>query len=277
MQNIRKIIRSFVPPIFIDLYNSIKLKINNEAPTSFTGVFDNHLSIECQSPWVQKKSLEIQKKSLNALLSVDNKVIARTLSEFEVVPCFLINSLSRNSTANIVDIGGGSGLTFFRFLPYFKNSANVNYHVVDYGKVALVGKEFSKKLDQDFNLSFHDDLSSMPKFDIDLIFFSSSIQYIYEYQSFIIDIAKSSPKYFVITQLPVGDFDTYFTAENRHGHATPRIMFNYNELVDIFNENGYVLEFEWPVNEYYPDSFFKKIPNNLRLRNSTSLVFKKVE
>mgnify|MGYP001246133709 CR=1 FL=1 len=146
MQNIRKIIRSFVPPIFIDLYNSIKLKINNEAPTSFTGVFDNHLSIECQSPWVQKKSLEIQKKSLNALLSVDNKVIARTLSEFEVVPCFLINSLSRNSTANIVDIGGGSGLTFFRFLPYFKNSANVNYHVVDYGKVALVGKEFSKKI-----------------------------------------------------------------------------------------------------------------------------------
>lgn len=273
----KKIIRSFIPPIFIDLYNSIKLKINNDAPTSFTGVFDNHSSIECQSPWVQKKWLEIQENKLKAILSEDNKIITQTLTEFEVVPCYLINSLSQDSTSNIVDIGGGSGLTFFKFLPYFKNHSNINFHIVDYGKIALIGKEFSKKVDQDFNLSFHDDFSSLPKFDIDIIFCSSSIQFIYEYETFIIDLVKSSPKYLIITQVPIGDFDTYFTAENQHGYTTPRIMFNYDEFVDIFKRNGYLLEFEWPVNEHYPDSFFKKIPKNLRIRNSTSLIFKKVK
>lgn len=273
----KKIIRSFIPPILIDLYNSIKLKINNDAPTSFTGVFDSHSSIECQSPWVQKKWLEIQENNLKALLSEDNKIMTQTLNECEVVPCYLINSLSENSPVNILDIGGGSGLTFFKFLPYFKNNSNINFHIVDYGKIALIGKKFSKKVDQDFNLSFHDDLSSMPKFNIDIILCSSSIQYIYEYESFIINLVKSSPKYLIITQVPAGDFDTYFTAENQHGYTTPRIMFNYNEFVDIFKRNGYLLDFEWPCNEYYPDSIFKKIPKNLRIRNSTSLIFKKVK
>ena len=273
----KEFIRRFIPPILIDLYNSLKLKINNDAPTSFTGVFDNHSSIECQSPWVQKKWLEIQENSLKSLLSEDNKIITQKLNEFEIVPCYIINSLSKYSTSNIVDIGGGSGLTFFKFLPYFKNADNVNYNVVDYGKIAIVGKEFSKKVNQDFNLSFYDDLALMPKFDIDIIFLSSAIQFIYEYEYFIIDLIKHSPKYIIITQLPVGNFDTYFTAENQHGYITPRIMFNYNEFVDIFKRTGYLLDFEWPVNEYYPDSFFKKIPKNLRIRNSTSLIFKKVK
>jgi putative methyltransferase (TIGR04325 family) len=271
----KKFIRSCIPPIVIDLYNTIKLKINNDAPTSFTGVYESHVSIECQSPWEQKKWLEIQEKRLDSLLTKDNKIITRTLSEFEVLPCYLINSLSRNSTSNIVDIGGGSGLTFYKFLPYFKNPTNVNFNVVDYGKLSLIGREFSKKVNEDVNLSFYNDFSSIPETDIDIIFCSSSIQFIYEYESFIDELAKHSPKYFVITQLPVGNFNTYFTEENQHGFTTPRIMFNYNEFVGIFKKHGYSIDFEWPVNEYYPDSFFKKIPNDLRIRNSTSFIFKK--
>jgi len=272
----RKIIQSLTPPILIDLFNSIKLKINNDTPTSFTGVFESHSSIECQSPWEQKKWLEIQENRLESIISEDNKLIPQALSESEVVPCYIINSLSQDSVSNIVDIGGGSGLTFFKFLPYIKNTANVNYHVVDFGKLSEIGKGFSKKVDQDFNLSFHDDFSLLPEIDIDVIYISSSIQYIYEYESFIVHLIKHSPKYFVITQLPVGDFDTYFTSEMQHGFSTPRIMFNYNEFVDIFKRNGYSLNFEWPVNEFYPDSFFKEIPSDLRIRNSTSLIFKKI-
>lgn len=273
----KKFIKSFIPPILIDFYNRIKLKATNDAPTSFTGVFDKPSSVACESPWVQKRWISIQENRLKALLSADSKIIASNLAEFEAVPCYLINALSQEAHVNIIDIGGGSGLTFFKFLPYFKNPSNVNYHVVDYGKIALTGKRFSEKIEQVFNLNFHDDISSVPKLAIDIVFCSSSIQFIYEYERFIVDLVNRAPTYFVMTQVPVGGFDTYYTAENQHGYITPRIMFSHKEFVNIFQHNGYAVEFEWPVNEYYPNSFFRKIPHDLRIRNSTSFIFKKVD
>ena len=271
----KNFIKSLVPPIAINVYNFLKLKITNDAPTSFTGVFDSHESIECQSPWVQKKWLDIQTKSLENLLTENNKIESITLNEFEVLPCYIINSLSKKSSINIADVGGGSGLTFFKFLPYLKYIENVNYHVIDYGKLALVGDEFSKRVDHDFNLTFHKDFPNESSINFDIFIFSSSIQFIYEYKSFIDDLCKHSAKYIIISQLPCGNFKTYFTKENQHGFNTPRIMFNYGEFIAIFKNNGYSLEFDWPVDEYYPDSFYKNIPENLRLRNTINLIFKR--
>ena len=85
-----------------------------------------------------------------------------------------------------MDIGGEG---YFQISTIFQNNSNINFHIVDYEN-CLIGKEFSKKVDQDFNLNFYDDLSSMPKFDIDIIFCSSSIQFIYEYETFIIDLLR---------------------------------------------------------------------------------------
>lgn len=271
----KNFIRSIVPPIAIDLYNFLKLIITNDAPTSFTGVFDDYKSIECQSPWEQKKWLDIQTKSLKSLLTENNKIKYITLKGFELLPCYIINSLSKKASINVADIGGGSGLTFFKFLPHLKNSENVNYHVIDYGKLAQVGHEFSKTVDQDFNLAFHADFLDVSSMKLDLIFSSSSIQFIYEYKSFIKELCNHSSKYIIISQLPCGDFKTYFTKENQHGFNTPRIMFNYDEFISIFKTHGYRLEFDWPVDEFYPDSFYRNIPKDMRIRNSTNLIFSK--
>lgn len=271
----KNFIRSLTPPILIELYNYIKLILTNDSKTSFTGVFDDHKSIECQSPWEQKKWIDIQTKSLKSLLTENNKIKYTTLSNCEILPCYIFNSLSLSKSINIVDIGGGSGLTFFKFLPYIKNSKNINYHVVDSGKLALLGSEFSKEVDQYFNLTFHKDFSDVSSIKMDIIFSSSSIQYIYEYKSFIENVCSHSAKYIIISQLPCGSFKTYFTKENQHGFNTPRIMFNYDEFISLFNYQGYTLDFEWPVNEFYSDSLYKKIPKDKQIRNSTSLIFTK--
>ena len=52
-------------------------------------------------------------------------------------------------------------------------------------------------------------------------------------------------------------------------------MFNYDEVISLFKSQGYKLDFEWPVDEFYPNSFYKKIPKDKQIRNSTSLIFSK--
>tara|TARA_A100001015_G_C14984347_1_gene710849 strand:- start:876 stop:1697 length:822 start_codon:yes stop_codon:yes gene_type:complete len=271
----KNFVKRITPPIVIDFYNYIKMILTNDSPTSFTGVFDDYESIECQSPWEQKPWLDIQTKSLKGLLTQNNKLKYTTLNEFEILPCFIINDLSLIKPINVADIGGGSGLTFFKFLPYLKNSKNINYHIVDYGKLALIGKDFSKTVNQDFNLAFHKDFSDISSIKMDIIYSSSSIQFIYEYKSFIEEMCSHSPQHIILTQLPCGDFKTYFTKENQHGFNTPRIMFNYDEVISLFKSQGYKLDFEWPVDEFYPNSFYKKIPKDKQIRNSTSLIFSK--
>ena len=84
-----------------------------------------------------------------------------------------------------------------------------------------------------------------------MVFINSSIKYIYEYENFLLDIIKHSPKYIVICQLQCGEFKTFYSKQNQQ-------------------------EFYTPIRFVNKDHFFKNIPGDLKVRNTRNLVFEKL-
>ena len=90
-----------------------------------------------------------------------------------------------------------------------------------------------------------------------MVFINSSIQYIYEYENFLLEIIKHSPKYIVICQLPRGEFKTFYSKQTQRGFYAPIIYFNKDDFLKIFKNNGYVNICHWPVDEFYKEDFLK--------------------
>tara|TARA_E500000178_G_C16980493_1_gene735519 strand:- start:218 stop:406 length:189 start_codon:yes stop_codon:yes gene_type:complete len=61
-----------------------------------------------------------------------------------------------------------------------------------------------------------------------------------------------------------------------YGFSSPVIFFNENEIVDIFLQNGYEVLIDFPTEEFWPDSYYKKIPNEMRIRETKNFIFKKL-
>jgi len=274
---LKKILREISPPIVVRIFNKLKIFFLRDHQTSFDGVYDDLSNIEDELPWSQKPWLDVQNKTLNHLnLSKKGELQEQKLLDFELIPSLLISSLAYRSECNIFDIGGGTGLTFFKMAPSIKKINNVNYHIFDNQELANSGNFFLKQVNHNLNIFFHEKIEDDYNFNIDMIFINSSIQYIYEYENFLLDIIKFSPKYIVISQLPCGEFETFYSKQNQRGFSTPIIFFNKDDFLKVFKNNDYVNICDWPVDEFYKDDFFKNFPDDLKIRNTRNFVFEKL-
>lgn len=274
---IKKILKEISPPLIIRIFNKLKLFFKKEFQTSFDGVYDNLNDIEDELPWSKQPWIDAQNLTLNNLnLSKKGELQEQKLTDFELIPSLLISSLAYKSKCNIFDVGGGTGLTFFKMAPYIKEIKNVNYHIFDNQELARSGRNFLEKVKHNLNIFFHEKIEDNYSFNIDFIFINSSIQYIYEYELFLEDIINLSPKYIVITQLPCGEFKTFFSKQNQRGYNTPIIFFNKNDFLKVFANNGYGCICDFPVDELYMDSFFKNFPDDHKIKNTRNFVFEKL-
>jgi putative methyltransferase (TIGR04325 family) len=107
---------------------------------------------------------------------------------------------ANSNRLSVIDFGGSLGTTYQqnrRFLSKLKNS--VEWHIVEQENVCVLAKNF---LTHERNLFYYSDLVKI-KTDVDIIIFSSSIQYIKEFSDIIIKAKDLRPKYIIFLKTPI--------------------------------------------------------------------------
>lgn len=163
-------------------------------------------------------------------------------SDFALFPLLASIIGFQKRQLSILDVGGGLGLSYI----YLRASApcleTIRYAVVEVEQVSRVGSEI---FNGDHQIQF---LRKFPSDDeagtFDLVQFCSSLQYIEDYESALIQAFSYRPRFLYLLKIPVGDFPTFATAQyNLPGSVVPVWFINHQKLVSLCKEHGYSLVF----------------------------------
>ena len=277
MKRMNEIIKLLVPPIMISLY--WRLKYRNES-IPFSGVYNSIDEIHDENPWIQKEWIDLSKNKLEKTrkISSDSFMPTSDFKGYPVLPCFIVNLLSQSNPCHILDFGGGTGFVYFTIFPYLLNPENVTYHVVDSNlELFQIGKRLAKSMENANRIVFHTEMPKKIDIQLDVLYINTSLQYINDYSSLLVTLLQYKPQYVILTRLIAGDMKTYITSQNIHGHTTPCIFINFQEIVDIFSKNGFDLIFKSPcAEEVLEEAYDSNIPKELRIHNTANLVFKRL-
>lgn len=274
MKPMKKMIEQLIPPIMMSLYWKLKRRVKQ---AQFSGVYNSIDEVSDENPWTQEQWIELSRNKLEVTreTSSDGFMPTSDLADYQVLPCLIANLLSQSNPCNIVDFGGGTGLAYFKMFPYILNPKKVTYHVVDSNLELLqIGKKHAKSMGNEDGVVFHTEMPAKADIQLHILYINTSLQYIYDYSSLLVTLLQYRPQYVILTRLIAGEMNTYITSQSLYGHTTPCIFINFQEIVDIFSNNGFDLVFKSPcVEEVFEGVYDNTIPKHLRIHNTANLIF----
>ena len=182
---------------------------------------------------------------------------AREINKFEK-DGFLLNNLEddkiiteflkNNKNFNIIDFGGGFGTLHAQYKKFLKNKS-YNWIIVEQKKYVELGRKFFYEK----NLFFLNDLTKY-KYKvskINLVIFSSSIQYIKNYQTILKQVIDLNPEFIVFLKTPLNNKNDNLIyvqniPQNVYEGSYPSWVFSKNYLIKFFDRK-YDLLNSFPV------------------------------
>jgi len=261
IDNLKKTLRTIFGTRIWSLLRYIVYKDTRRA---FTGKFNNY-------------QLAIDKSNTNSNYTDDrlDKIIYQKLTnwksssieDYQYIFATLISLISdKNKKINILEVGGGHNpiYVYVKKLLNKKKFNNINFYVLERESVCKLIKHKERKL------KYVHSIKKLKK--IDYCFFTSSAQYINEFELLINSIAKLKPEYIGLFKLFTyrGKNDFYSVQTNMRPNKFPVKIFSINNLINLFNIYNYKTIFsnELYVNNDYLLNFKEKI-------FKTNLVFRK--
>lgn len=177
---------------------------------------------------------------------------ARKINKFEK-DGFLLNNLEddkiiseylkKGKNLNIIDFGGGFGTLHNQYKKFLKNK-RYNWFIIEQKKYVELGRKFFNEK----NLFFLNDLTKykfkVPK--INLVIFSSSIQYIENYQLILNKIIQIRPDFIIFLKTPLSGKDdnriyVQNIPQNFYEGSYPSWVFSKKYLTEFFTKRYYLL------------------------------------
>ena len=222
-----------------------------------------------QNRWVEA----VLQKTLS--VKEDHENISSAIPQF---PCYSESLLpllvTVVKTERILDFGGGLGIDYLRTINSQANGETYYYHIVENEVMCRHG---NRLFDRDRNIFFHLSIPTDCKFDI--IYSSSSVQYVEDWKGIITQFSSVSTQYLLLTDLPAGDVPTFATAQNYYDSKIPSWFFNLSEFIEHTVSQGFALQFcsTYKSNilgkyDCFPQDNF---PEDYRLGRSCNLLFTK--
>jgi len=181
----------------------------------------------------------------------------------------LVSTLAQpNNKVSILDFGGGMGAGYLDCLKCLSNIEYI-FHVID----TAPNNEYANKIYQtDSNIKFYDiDIpDDLPK--INIINLGSSLQYVDDYNSTLKDLIRINSEYIFFSDTFMGEMSTFATMQvNMKGKGIPCWIFNYQEIIDFFQNNKYELVYK--SSNYQPFHDLSNFPSGFKLKDSYNLLF----
>lgn len=253
----KKIIKSTLPPIFLEFIRVIRRKINTflgQKPVYAYEVFKN----KDEFKGITNKPYE----SETWLAGVENSILTNfknkpNIHNKAVLDCIsILYNIGHFKNICIIDFGGGGGI----LVPYIDQIKqklsinNINVIVMDTEPNIKIGKKIL--YDKDYLHFFDSDKHTLPhklkhfnsKSDGVILNFASVLQYIIPWESFLNDVfSVCKPILVCITRFPRCEdaVEDAFSLHNLKNCGSLMVnLFSSSSLVKFMNKKGYELLFE---------------------------------
>lgn len=165
----------------------------------------------------------------------NKKKIPKIYKERNLSLIFVIKKILKNKKKiKILDYGGGFGIVYYILKESFKKNIKfIHYSILEIPSVC----KFAKKLNP--KISFVSDFNQAIKYN--LLYSSSALQYAISWKKTIINFTNTNSDFIFLADTFVGDVPTYVSLQNYYGNKIPHWFINFNELNELFRNNGYKL------------------------------------
>lgn len=257
-----KFFKSLFPEIIKDFINILlnrKIKLIGKFST-----WEDALkkSSGYNDPVILKKS----KNSLKKIINNEAKFERDTVLFYDEMPdtqlIAIIKKLYKHKNIKICDFGGSFGSSYFQNIP-FLNKEKIEWNIVEQKKIT----EYARRNVKIKKLNFYDNLDNVLKKNIDLIIFSSVIQYLEAPYSILKKITKKKIVNLIVARTPFSNnIDTIkvqIVPEHIYNSSYPVWIFNKKKFMKFMKINGYLVKQKIKVNERldkynYQSFYFKK-------------------
>jgi len=275
--NLKSAIREITPPI---LRKTLKALLGNK-PTKpntrpFSGIYKTLSDVPKTNFGYYNENFlnsifEDTKTKLNNARSAqflpDSHIENNIKNLFPLLIAALLHNKKNRIT--IFDFGGGMGTSFIDCLSYL-SSDRISFHLLDTKPTCDLGKKLFKDVP---NIKFYDCLPEIVE-DIDIVLMGSSLQYVNDYQGTLLKLFDFKAEYIFMTDYFMGRMKTFATSQvNMQGVTIPMWIFNYEEIINLFEEHNYKLLYKTP--NYQPYHDLSNFPKEFALRDSYNFLFAK--
>ena len=158
----------------------------------------------------------------------------------------------------VLDYGGGLG-DYYWVARAFVPSLELDYQCKELPAIAAAGGELNPEI------TWHADDSCLDQ-AYDLIVFSSSLQYLHDWQATLIRAARSTRRYLLVSDIPtVRKTATYVAMERSHGCTNRCWQLNRDQVVRAAEEAGVRLIREFDMGMHPPVANAPEQPSCLGL------------
>jgi putative methyltransferase (TIGR04325 family) len=258
---LKKILKLFIPPIFLNFKNLLFI-IKQPNNITWSGIYsktsDIPKSIKIME-YVSDEDNQIEfEKFKNSTFDLDFRP--------SILPLFICNLQIDN--ISILDIGGGYKSVYHYIIKSTYKKVNVT--VLERQNITDTLKNANYKFNYISDLDELNQINVTPNFHI--VYFGSSIQYFHNYQDFLNKIFAFKPLYIIIADsIFTEKIDSFIALQiNMHPSIIPSIFINIKSIENLLNINNYELIYKskrkptihdtLQLGEYFTrDLIFKKI------------------
>lgn len=275
-QKFKEFLRALTPPIFLYFYRRIKGQKKIVTNITYEGIFNTFSEVRAVYSGANfyhtiESSNEVISEGRKSLMMLHNNLPPNdgmALMRHNFLPIFA-SALGQDSI-NILDIGGGYGTAYLN-CRYSCLNIDIKSTVIELASSILEFEKIYPKGEVDFASS----ISNVMHKNFDITYFGSSLQYFENFNLALNQAASLRSKYIVITDTPMGHFQTFVCAQvNMKGNAIPRLVFSFDQLTDILLKQGYKLIYR-SVN-YYPYHNFDNYPQPISDARHMNIIFELV-
>lgn len=218
--------------------------------------------------WIDKQKCKVQ-------IALESYQDNNTISKDYPLPTVIAMLLSQQDKLRVLDFGGGMGLQYLDIISKVPEAkGRLEYYVVD-GKASIANRPSA--LNQFINLHFCSELDDL-NIKADIIHIGSTLQYIEDWKGLLQSLVdKFKPKYFVFSDLAVGDIKTFITHQVFYEKRIPVRMMNVIEFINILTKLSFCLMYK----TYFETTILghnelpnHSLPKDYRIKHSLNMVFK---
>lgn len=242
----KQLIKSFIPPIFLDLYR----KYNNskygwhgnykswqEAQNASTGYDSNEIIQKVRSSLLKVKNGE-------AVYERDSVIFDEIQYSWELLAGLMFASTKSGGVLKVLDFGGSLGSTYFQNKKFLDRLDSVSWNIVEQKHFV----DFGRADFEDKRLKFYYDVEScIEKEKPNILLVSSVLQYIEKPYELLDELLKNDFEFLIFDRTP-------FSVENKdiiklqtvppyiYTASYPCWFFEFNKLINYFKNKYKVIE-----------------------------------
>ena len=261
---LKSFLKQLLPPILADLYRKTRPHIR------FRGTYDTWEAAKRKSAGYQ--SPEILQNVLRAALEVqagracyerDARLFYQESPHFPLLSA--LHQAKNGDTLRIIDFGGSLGSSFFQNRRMLREIPRLEWHIVDQPEVVRAGRENL----HDPQLFFHETIAealAAAGGGIELILFSSVLQYLEKPQDILREAAATGADYLYIEKTPLANgneeriavqtvpkilYPASYPVRVLPANFLPKELDRSYRLIEAGMEMEYALRFEQPEEIFY--------------------------